>query len=239
VHNDHGRADDFSWPGGSGVQGRRSGALHPEVAMRPLVVTQFLTLDGVVQAPGGPEEDLSGGFTHGGWLVPHFDEAMERQIVEWFSTAQDFLLGRGTYEIFAAWWPKAPTEDDPIARALNALPKHVASRTLASVDWDGARLIQGDVVDAVRALKAEDGGELQVHGSPGLTQTLLAADLVDELRLIVFPVTLGTGKRLFAEGTMPRTWRLTTSTVSTTGALIAGYQRAGDVATGTMTPDQV
>jgi dihydrofolate reductase len=207
--------------------------------MRPLVVTQFLSLDGVVQAPGGPDEDPSGGFTRGGWLVPHFDEAMERQVVEWFSTAQDFLLGRGTYEIFAAWWPKAPTEDDPIARALNALPKHVASRTLHSVDWDGARLIEGDVVDAVRALTAEDGGELQVHGSVGLIQTLLAADLVDELRVILFPVTLGEGKRLFAGGTVPRTWRLIRSTATGTGALIASYRRGGDVEIGTMTPDQV
>jgi dihydrofolate reductase len=207
--------------------------------MRPLVVTQFLTLDGVVQAPGGPEEDLSGGFAHGGWLVPHFDEAMADQMVAWFSSAQDFLLGRGTYEIFAAWWPKAPTEDDPIARALNALPKHVASRTLRSVDWDGARLIEGDVVDAVRALTAQDGGELQVHGSAGLIQTLFAHDLVDELRVIVFPVMLGVGKRLFAEGTVPRTWRLTSSTVTGTGALIAAYQWSGAVDTGTMTPDQV
>jgi dihydrofolate reductase len=177
--------------------------------MRPLVVTQFLSLDGVAQAPGGPDEDTSGGFRYGGWVVPHFDDAMGRQIDEWFAGAQDFLLGRGTYEIFAAWWPKAPTQDDPIARALNTLPKHVASRTLRSVDWDGARLIEGDVVEAVRALKATDGGELQVHGSPGLTQTLLAADLVDELRLIVFPVTLGTGKRLFGEGTRPGGWGLT------------------------------
>jgi dihydrofolate reductase len=207
--------------------------------MRPLVVTQFLTLDGVVQAPGGPEEDLSGGFTHGGWLVPHADEVFMDQMVEWFATAQDFLLGRSTYELFAAWWPKAPTEDDPIARALNALPKHVASRTLKSVDWDGARLIEGDVVDAVRALTAEDGGELQVHGSAGLTQTLLAHDLVDELRVILFPVVLGGGKRLFAEGAVPRTWRLTASRATTTGALIATYQWGGAVDTGTMTPDQI
>src|SRR3954453_1598708 len=207
--------------------------------MRPLVLTEFLTLDGVAQAPGGPEEDASGDFRHGGWLVPHYDEVMDQQVIAWFAGAQDFLLGRGTYEIFAAWWPKAPIEDDPIARALNALPKHVASRTLTSVDWDGARLIEGDVVDAVRALKAEDGGELQVHGSPGLTQTLLAADLVDELRLIVFPVTLGTGKRLFGEGTVPRSWQLTSPTATATGALITTYQRAGEVDTGTMTPEQV
>ena len=110
--------------------------------MRPLVVTQFLSLDGVAQAPGGPDEDTSGGFAHGGWVVPHFDDAMGQQIEAWFAGAQDFLLGRGTYEIFAAWWPKAPTEDDPVARALNTLPKHVASRTLRSVDRAGARLIE-------------------------------------------------------------------------------------------------
>jgi dihydrofolate reductase len=207
--------------------------------MRPLVVTQFLSLDGVAQGPGGPEEDTSGGFGHGGWVVPYFDDPMGQQVVDWFAGAEDFLLGRGTYEVFAAWWPKAPTEDDPIARALNTRPKHVASRTLTSVDWDGARLIEGDVVDAVRALKAQDGGELQVHGSPGLTQTLLAADLVDELRLIVFPVTLGSGKRLFGQGTQPRSWRMTSSTATPTGALIATYERAGEVDTGTMTPEQV
>ena len=131
-------------------------------------------------------------------------------------------------------------ESGPRARSLLQEPSvRTAGDTLQSVDWDGAPLIEGDVEDAVRALKAQDGGELQVHGSPGLTQTLLAADLVDELRLIIFPVTLGTGKRLFGEGTVPRTWRLTTSTVTGTGALIAAYQRAGEVDTGTMTPEQV
>ncbi|MCZ2822831.1 MULTISPECIES: dihydrofolate reductase family protein [unclassified Modestobacter] len=206
--------------------------------MRPLVVTTFLTLDGVAQAPGGPEEDTSGGFPHGGWLVPHFDEVMAGQMDAWFATAQDFLLGRRTYEIFAAHWPKMPTEGDRIAWSLNALPKHVASRTLESVDWDGARLIEGDVADAVRALKAEDGGELQVHGSLGLVQTLLAEDLVDELRLIVFPVVLGTGRRLFAEGAVPRTWRLTASTASSTGALLVSYTGAGEVQTGSFALDQ-
>jgi dihydrofolate reductase len=207
--------------------------------MRPLVVTTFLTLDGVAQAPGGPEEDTSGGFPYGGWLVPHFAEVLAGQMDAWFATAQDFLLGRRTYEIFAAHWPKAPQDDDRIAFALNRLPKHVASRTLESVDWDGARLLEGDVADAVRALKAEDGGELQVHGSLGLVQTLLTEDLVDELRLVVFPVVLGSGRRLFAEGVVPRTWRLTTSTVSGTGALIASYQRAGEVDTGSFQLDQL
>ncbi len=201
--------------------------------MRPLVVTTFLTMDGVMQAPGGPEEDPSGGFRLGGWLVPHADEDMGAQMNAWFAGAQDFLLGRSTYEVFAAYWPKAPQEGDPVAQALNTKTKHVASRTLTSLDWDTARLIEGDVVPAVRELKAQDGGELQVHGSAGLVQTLLREDLVDELRLIVFPVVLGEGKRLFGEGTVPRTWRLTASSATSTGALIAAYQRAGDVETGT------
>ncbi|MCZ2815276.1 dihydrofolate reductase family protein [Modestobacter sp. VKM Ac-2984] len=155
------------------------------------------------------------------------------------TSGQDFLLGRRTYEIFAAHWPKMPTEGDRIAWSLNALPKHVASRTLESVDWDGARLIEGDVAGAVRALKAEDGGELQVHGSLELVQTLLAEDLVDELRLIVFPVVLGAGRRLFAEGAVPRTWRLTASTASSTGALLASYTGAGEVETGSFALDHV
>ena len=201
--------------------------------MRPLVVTTFLTMDGVMQAPGGKGEDPSGGFRFEGWIVPHFDDAGGRQIGEWFAGAQDFLLGRRTYEIFASHWPKVPTEGDPIAAALNEKTKHVASRTLTSVDWNAARLIEGDLPAAVRALKAEDGGELQVHGSGGLVQTLLREDLVDELRLIVFPVTLGEGRRLFAEGTIPRTWRLTQSSATTTGALITSYQRAGEVELGT------
>lgn len=200
--------------------------------MRKLVVTTFLTLDGVMQAPGGPTEDPSGGFAHGGWVVPFADEDMGRQIVEWFSTAEDFLLGRGTYQIFAAHWPRVPNEGDPIATALNTLPKHVASRTLDHVDWAGAALIDGDLLDAVQALKARDGAELQVHGSAGLIQTLLAADVVDELRLIVFPVALGTGKRLFEDGIAPASFRLVASSTTSTGALIASYERAGEVETG-------
>jgi dihydrofolate reductase len=205
--------------------------------MRKLVVTTFLTLDGVMQAPGGPEEDPSGGFEHGGWLVPHADEDMGRQMDEWFSGAEDFLLGRGTYEIFVGFWPKVPTDSDPIAKALNTLPKHVASRTLERVDWEGARLIQGDVPDAVRSLKERDGGELQVHGSAGLIQTLLEHDLVDELRLIVFPVVVGTGKRLFADGTVPAGMRLTSSSTTSTGAVILTYERAGALQTGTFQQD--
>jgi dihydrofolate reductase len=204
--------------------------------MRPLVVTTFLTLDGVMQAPGGPGEDPSGGFSHEGWLVPHFDEALGAQINEWFTGAEDFLLGRGTYEIFYASWPKM-ISDDPVSQGINFKKKYVASRTLTSVEWDTAELLQGDVGDAVRKLKAQDGGELQVHGSAGLIQTLLREDLVDELRLVVFPVVLGGGKRLFGEGTVPRTWRLTTNSTTSTGALILSYAPAGEIETGYMGPE--
>jgi dihydrofolate reductase len=204
--------------------------------MRPLVVTTFLTLDGVMQAPGGPGEDPSGGFSYEGWLVPFFDEAMGAQMNEWFAPAQDFLLGRRTYETFYGAWPQM-ISDDPVSQGLNFKKKYVASRTLTSLEWETAELLQGDVGDAVRKLKAEDGGELQVHGSAGLVQTLLREDLVDELRLIVFPVVLGQGKRLFGDGAVPRTWRLTTQATSPSGALMTSYQRVGEVVTGTVGPD--
>jgi dihydrofolate reductase len=205
--------------------------------MRKLVVTTFLTLDGVMQGPGGPTEDPSGGFAYGGWLVPYYDEDFGRQMIEWFSGAEDFLLGRFTYETFAAHWPRVPTEGDPIAKALNTLPKHVASRTLDQVDWENSQLIKGDVVDAVKALKQDDGGELQVHGSAGLIQDLLHNDLVDELRLIVFPVVVGKGKRLFDDGTVPGALRLTSSSTTGTGAIILSYERAGELQTGTFMLD--
>src|SRR3954471_8279305 len=155
--------------------------------MRPLVVQTFVTLDGVMQAPGGAGEDPSGGFSHEGWLVPFFDEDMGVQVSQWFTGAEDFLLGRRTYETFYASWPKM-ISDDPVSQGLNFKPKHVASRTLTSGEWETAELLGDDVPGAVRALKERDGGELQVHGSAGLVQTLLNEDLVDELRLIVFPV---------------------------------------------------
>ena len=202
--------------------------------MRPLVVTTFLTLDGVMQAPGGPSEDTSGGFEHGGWLVPFFDEAIGVQMNDWFAGAEDFLLGRGTYEVFAAHWPHQPAGQDPVTDALQTKTKHVASRTLTSLDWDTARLLDGDAVEAVRALKASDGGELQVHGSAGFVQTLLSADLVDELRIIVFPVVVGSGKRLFGDGAVPRSWRLVSSSASTTGALMCTYAFDGELRTGTV-----
>ena len=199
--------------------------------MRKLVVTTFVTLDGVMQAPGGEGEDPSGGFSYEGWLVPHFDEVIGEQMNEWFAGAQDFLLGRGTYEIFYGSWPKM-ISDDPVSQGINFKTKYVASRSLSSVEWETARLIEGEVPDAVRELKAADGGELQVHGSAGLIQTLLAEDLVDELRLVVFPVSIGQGKRLFGDGAIPRTWRLTAHKVSGTGAVMLSYERVGDVETG-------
>lgn len=204
--------------------------------MRDLVVTTFVTMDGVMQAPGGPGEDPSGGFSHEGWLVPHFDEAVGEQMNEWFTPAEDFLLGRYTYELFHASWPQM-VSDDPVSQGLNFKTKHVASRTLTAVEWDTARLIEGDVGAAVRELKDRDGGELQVHGSAGLVQTLLHEDVVDVLRLVVFPVVLGTGKRLFDDGAVPRTWRLTSSRSSASGALMCEYRRVGEVETGAVGPE--
>jgi dihydrofolate reductase len=204
--------------------------------MRKLVVQAFVTLDGVMQAPGGAGEDPSGGFSYEGWLVPFFDEETGAQITEWFSGVEDFLLGRTTYEIFYASWPKM-LSDDPVSQAINVRPKYVASRTLTSVEWETAELLGDDVPAAIRALKERDGGELQVHGSAGLIQTLLAEDLIDELRLIVFPVVLGQGKRLFADGTIPGSWRLTASTTTPSGAFMGSYERAGEVETGYVGPE--
>jgi dihydrofolate reductase len=204
--------------------------------MRKLVVTTFVTMDGVMQAPGGPGEDPSGGFSSEGWLVPHFDEVLGQQMNDWVADAQDCLLGRTTYDIFYASWPKM-ISDDPVSQGLNFKKKYVASRTAPSVEWETAELLQGDVGDAVRKLKAEDGGELQVHGSAGLIQTLLAEDVVDELRLVLFPVTLGQGKRLFGDGAISRTWRLTAHKVSPTGAIMATYERVGELETGNFVPE--
>ena len=157
--------------------------------MRPLIVNTFLTLDGVMQAPGGPEEDQEGGFDHGGWSVGYWDEAMGEKMGEFMGRPYDLLLGRKTYEIFAAHWPKVEAPEDG---GLNAARKHVASRTLDAVEWSNSTLLEGDVGEAVAALKDEDGPEIQVHGSGNLLQTLLEHDLVDRLQLMIFPVVLGT-----------------------------------------------
>jgi len=195
--------------------------------MRKLVVGSFLTLDGVMQAPGGPDEDRDGGFQHGGWLVPYFDEKFLAIMTEWTLRAGAFLLGRKTYEIFAASWPKSTDPADEVAHVLNTRPKFVASRTLENVEWNNSTLLEGDVAGAVAKLKAQDGGEIQVHGSADLLQTLLEHDLVDTLRLWFFPVTIGNGKRLFGKGTIPGSFRLVETQMIDTGAVLHVYERAG------------
>lgn len=201
--------------------------------MATLTVTTFVTLDGVMQAPGGPDEDRDGGFEHGGWVMPYFDEEGGRFMAEVFATADAFLLGRRTWEIFAGYWPKVTDPADPIAGPLNRLPKHVASRTLERVSWQGSSLVR-DAASEVAALKARYARELQVHGSGGLVQTLLAHDLVDTLRLLVFPVALGTGKRLFGKGTAPAAFALAGSRTTPAGVAVHTYRRAGKPAYGTV-----
>ena len=196
--------------------------------MRKLVVGTFVTLDGVMQAPGGPDEDREGGFRHGGWLVPYFDDTFLQIMTEWTLRAGAFLLGRKTYEMFAASWPNATDPADAVGTALNTRPKFVASRTLRTLGWNNSTLLEGDVVERVAALKAQDGDEIQVHGSSNLLQTLLKEDLVDTLRIWQFPVVLGTGKRLFGEGTIPRTFRLVDSQVAPSGAVFHVYERDGE-----------
>jgi dihydrofolate reductase len=197
--------------------------------MRQLVAQTMVTLDGVMQAPGGPEEDPTGGFAHGGWAVPHFDPVLGQIIDEAMAKPFDLVLGRKTYEIFAAHWPH---DEGPIADRLNDAAKHVASRTLERLEWRNSFLIEGDVPSGVARLKEQDGPELQVHGSGDLIQTLLAHDLVDELRLSVFPVVVGPGKRLFGDGTVPAAFELVDSKASTSGVLIGTYRRAGELPTG-------
>lgn len=196
--------------------------------MRKLVVGTFLTLDGVMQAPGGPEEDRSGGFDHGGWVAPYFDDMMGQVMTEWVQRGDGLLLGRKTYEIFAAHWPYI-TGDDPIAAKFNSVPKHVASRTLDRATWNKSSVIKGDVAKRVSELKREAGGELQVHGSGDLIQTLLKHHLIDEFRLWIFPVLLDTGKRLFVNGTVPARLKLVETQTSTTGVVLQVHQSAGKV----------
>ena len=197
--------------------------------MRKVVVGAFLTLDGVVQAPGGPDEDRENGFLHGGWLVPYFDEKFGEIMTEWTKRAGAFLLGRKTYEIFAGSWPKSTDPADEIATALNTRPKFVASRTLDKVEWNNSILLKGEVAEEVANLKTQDGGEIQVHGSGDLLQTLLKHDLIDTLRLWQFPVVLGAGKRLFGEGAIPRSFSLVDTQLNTTGAVLHVYDRVGEL----------
>lgn len=198
--------------------------------MRRLMVTTFLTLDGVMQAPGGPGEDDSGDFTFGGWSVNYWDERMREFMTQTMSVPFDLLLGRRTYDIFVTYWPDAPEEAG--SKPLNDATKFVASRGRPTLDWKESVLIEGDAAEGVAALKRTDGPELQVHGSGNLIQTLMANDLVDEYRLWVFPVVLGSGKRLFADGAIPSGLKLVDSTVSTTGVVIGTYEPAGEIVTG-------
>ncbi len=193
--------------------------------MRKLVVSAFVTLDGVVQAPGGPGEDEEGGFRHGGWTVPYFEEHLGQVMGAFMGKPFDLLLGRKTYDIFAAFWPTA--SEDEGAKPLNDATKYVASRGRPSLTWERSVLIEGDVAEGVAALKQQDGPELQVHGSGDLVQTLLRHGLVDEWQLLTFPVVLGEGKRLFGSGTVPAALRLVDSSVSGTGVVVTRYVAGG------------
>lgn len=204
--------------------------------MRKLVVQSFMSLDGVDQAPGGSDEDRDGWFEHGGWVVPHMDDTFMEFVTDSTNKLGALLLGRKTYEMFAASWPLVP-DDDPIGAILNRVPKYVASRTLTSLDWNNSSRLNGDVADEVRKLKQEIGGEIQVHGSGELVQTLLRHDLIDEYRLVTFPVLIGSGKRLFGNDTLPGSLKLVDSITTSTGATITTYQRAGELATGEYGPE--
>jgi dihydrofolate reductase len=203
-----------------------------------LTLTTFVTVDGVMQAPGGPDEDRSGGFDYGGWLVPYADDDMARAIAGWFAEADAFLLGRRTYEIFAAYWPKVTDPEDPIASRLNGLPKYVASRTLRDVSWEGSELLGGDLASAVAELKRRPGRELQVHGSGGLAQTLMQHDLIDEYRLLTYPLVLGRGRRLFADGAKPAALAVTDRKSTSTGVSIDVYTPAGEPSFGSFELDE-
>jgi dihydrofolate reductase len=209
---------DFSWQ--KGLE-----------AMRKLIVSTFLTLDGVMQAPGGPGEDDSGGFTHGGWSVNYWDDQMGQVMGEATSRPFAMVLGRRTFDIMAAYWPHAP--EDQGGKVFNEATKYVASRSRPNLEaWSNSVLIEGDAAEGLAALKAEDGPELQVHGSANLIQTLLRHNLVDQFRLWVFPLVVGSGKRLFADGAIPSGLQLVDHKVSTTGVVIGTYEPAGEIVTG-------
>ena len=195
--------------------------------MGRLIVGTFLTVDGVYQAPGGQDEDREGGFEHGGWCANYWDEDMGNRIVDVTASSDALLLGRKTYDIFSSYWPNA-SSDDPVAAHLNNVPKYVVSRTRDTADWNNTTILKGDVAEEVARLK-EQYDEIAVTGSGQLVQTLLKDDLVDVFGLWVFPVVIGTGKRLFGDGTIPGALNVTESTVSTTGVVITTYERAGDI----------
>ena len=197
--------------------------------MRKIIVLSFITLDGVMQAPGGPDEDTSGGFKYGGWTVPYFDEFCGEIMDAQMTAPFDLLLGRKTYDIFASYWPH---QNDSIAEVFGKATKYVATTRPLDTDWKETAVLSGDVVEALKQLKQDDGPDLQVHGSGKFIQTLLKHDLVDELWLKTFPITLGGGKKLFAEGTVPAAFTLEDCKISPKGVIFANYKRAGDVTTG-------
>jgi len=195
--------------------------------VRKIIVNEFMSLDGVVQAPGAADEDTSGGFRHGGWHMEYMDDVSQRRVLAGIVEAGGFLLGRGTYEIFAAYWPNAPEEEQVIAEPLNSKPKWVVSRTLdGELGWQNATVLEGDLPQAVVALKREEGGDINVIGSPELARSLLEEGLVDEFRLMIDPVVLGGGKRIFADDRTLQSLRLIDSEVTSTGAILATYAPA-------------
>lgn len=200
--------------------------------MRKIIILSFITLDGVIQAPGGPNEDTSGGFIYGGWTVPYFDDFTSNVMSEQTERPFDLLLGRKTYDIFASYWPHQDEKTSPFAEKSNNARKYVASHSPLKPEWKNSVLLEGDVIEEIKKLKKEDGPDLHVYGSGNFIQTLLKHDVVDELWLKIFPITLGPGKKLFAEGTIPAAFTLSSSSVSPKGVIIANYARAGEVKTG-------
>ncbi|MEU3301787.1 dihydrofolate reductase family protein [Streptomyces sp. NPDC006678] len=195
--------------------------------MAQLTLTQFITLDGVYQAPGGPNEDTRGGFTHGGWSYPYADDDFSVFMTGVFDRVGGFLLGRRTYDIFAGAWPRVTDENDPIASRLNSLPKYVVSTTLEKAEWNNSTIVSGNVAEEVARLKRRTEGELQIHGSGALARSLMAHDLIDEFHLLVHPVVLGAGMRLFADGAPPTRFELAASSTTSTGVAIHTYRTAG------------
>jgi dihydrofolate reductase len=204
--------------------------------MRKLIASTFASLDGVMQAPGGPEEDPTGGFAFGGWSFHYHDDSIDISTVGFDGKDRELVLGRRTYQIFEAYWPYQ-SADHPIAQTLNAAKKHVASRTLTTLHWNNSTLLQGDVVAALRALKAGPGFDLQIIGSGDLIQTLHAAGLIDEYNVLTFPVVLGRGKRLFGDAARPSALRLVRSQTSATGVVLSTYVPAGDIQPGSFATD--
>ncbi|TGP87312.1 MULTISPECIES: dihydrofolate reductase family protein [unclassified Mesorhizobium] len=197
--------------------------------MRKIIAATFVSLDGVMQAPGGPEEDPVGGFKFGGWTFHYFDEVAGAAIEDLFSKPFALLLGRRTYDIFAAYWPY---QKDPIADAFNPATKYVATHRPDTLAWQNTHALGPDIIAALRRLRQEDGPDLLIQGSGNLIQTLLANGLIDEIRLMTFPLLLGKGKRLFGDAAMPAAFKLVKSQASTTGVIMATYERAGEIEVG-------